>query len=220
MDWNEFPLVVVHSTVAKLKSHPAYGHAKTGSPIAALKLAEALVKVGKVAGPLDYVVPIALARVIARSLGARVWLEIVQTNVVGHTKASGEERLLRQPDFGGDAPPAGSKVLICDDVVTYGSSFANLRGYLERQGTRVVKATALGAGYGATRLAPPRQIIDLLKEQHGADLDAFTQRLGFRPEQLTAREAFHLSSVRSLKRYRSGLAQAHEPPARGLRRHL
>jgi hypothetical protein len=49
----------------------------------------------------------------------------------------------------------GSRVLIVDDVVIYGSTLTNLRGWLEQQGATVVGATTLTAGFGGTKLALP-----------------------------------------------------------------
>jgi adenine/guanine phosphoribosyltransferase-like PRPP-binding protein len=55
----------------------------------------------------------------------------------------------------------GAHVLIVDDVVTYGSTLANLRGWLERQGAVVVGAPTLAAGFGGTKLALP----DIVRER-------------------------------------------------------
>lgn len=233
VEWGAFPAVVVHSTIAKLKAHPAYAAAKAGDAFAALALVRGIVKPDKVPERVDYVVPVvqvdvgkfnaipvAMARALARANGARIWLETVQTNAVGHTGASGLHRLLHQPEFGGEPPPAGARVLICDDVVTYGSSLANLRGFLEKRGVHVVRATAIGAGYGATRLAPEAPVIKSIVTLYGSELERFTARLGFPPEQLTGRESRHLSGFRSVERFRTELAQDAGPPARGPRRRL
>jgi hypothetical protein len=233
VEWDHFAPVIVHSTIAKLKAHPAYAAAKAGDSLAALALAKAVVKPEKVPERVDYVVPVvqvdtgkfnaipvAMAQALARANGARIWLETVQVNVVGHTGASGLHRLLHQPRFGGEPPPAGARVLICDDVVTYGSSLANLRGFLEQHGVKVVRATAIGAGYGSTRLAPEVPVIKNLVTLYGPELERFTARLGFEPEQLTGRESHHLSGFRSVERFRTELAQDVGPPARGARRRL
>jgi hypothetical protein len=44
-------------------------------------------------------------------------------------------------------------VVIVDDVATFGSTLANLRGWIEHQGTHVIRATTLGATFGGTKLA-------------------------------------------------------------------
>jgi hypoxanthine phosphoribosyltransferase len=51
----------------------------------------------------------------------------------------------------------GTRVLIVDDVITFGSTLANLRGWIEKQGAKVVGATTLAAGFGATKLVFPHQ---------------------------------------------------------------
>ena len=233
VEWDQFPPVVVHSTITKLKAHPAYAAAKAGDLLAALALAKAVIKPEKVAERFDYVVPVvqvdtgkfnaipvAMARALARANDARSWLETVQVNVVGHTGASGLHRLLYQPEFGGESPPSGARVLVCDDIVTYGSSLANLRGFLEQRGVKVVRATAIGAGYGSTRLAPEVPVIKNLVTLYGSELERLTARLGFEPEQLTGRESHHLSGFRSVERFRTELAQDVGPPARGTRRRI
>ncbi len=46
---------------------------------------------------------------------------------------------------------AGTRVLVVGDVVTYGSTIANLRGWLQQQGVIVVGSTTLAAEFGATK---------------------------------------------------------------------
>ena len=74
--------------------------------------------------------------------------------MVSHTVAGAQTRILGQPMFSGTIQP-GSRVLIVDDVVTYGSTLANLRGWLEQQGATVVGATTLAGGFSGTKLALP-----------------------------------------------------------------
>jgi hypothetical protein len=143
--WNEFPEVIVHSSIYKLKTLPKYDAAKRGNDQAAASIARAVVRPDKIDLAVDFIVPViqverghynaipvALGAVLAKTIGARLWLDVCQINKVNHTDAGAQERLHNQPVFGGTAPPG--KCLICDDVVTYGASLANLRGFLIAMG--------------------------------------------------------------------------------------
>ena len=136
--WNAFPDVVVHSSIHRLKCSPAYYAAKRGDHKAASRIAHALVKTENIEG-VEFVVPViqvdsgrynaipvAFGAVIAKRIGAKLWLDVCQINKVDHTDAGAQARLQNQPIFGGTTPKG--KCLICDDVVTYGATLANLRG--------------------------------------------------------------------------------------------
>ena len=168
--------------------------------------------------PIDFVVPViqvdrghynalpvALAAVLAKQLGAKLWLDICQINKVNHTGADALDRLRNQPVFAGPVPRG--RCLICDDVVTFGASLANLRGHLASAGAEVVAATAIGAAYGSTKLAPELSLIGKLRECYDRELETQTASLGFGSECLTAREAHFLAGLRTTERFRNCLAQ-------------
>jgi hypothetical protein len=168
--------------------------------------------------PIDFVVPViqvdqghynalpvAFAAVLAKHLGAKLWLDVCQINKVNHTGAHALDRLRNQPVFDGKVP--SGRCLICDDVVTFGASLANLRGFLISFGAEVVAATTIGAAYGSTKLAPEASLIDNLRERYDRELETQTAALGFGCECLTAREAHFLAGLRTAERLRSCLAQ-------------
>jgi hypothetical protein len=139
--WGGFPEVIIHSSILKLKSTLAYSAAKRGNDRAASRIAVALVKEQNIRLSVDFIVPViqvddghynalpvAFAAVLARHLGAKLWLDVCQINKVNHTEAHALGRLRSQPVFGGTTP--NGRCLICDDVVTYGATLANLRGFL------------------------------------------------------------------------------------------
>ena len=141
--WNAFPDVAVQTTVGKLKSHPDYDAAKAGDQDAALRVIDRVFKPGKVTDSCDLIVPVlqldqgkqnmlavAYALRLSRELGAEVFLGISQSNQVSHTGADAITRILGQPTFLGDIPE-GRRVVIVDDVATFGSTLANLRGWIE-----------------------------------------------------------------------------------------
>jgi orotate phosphoribosyltransferase len=215
--WNAFPDVIVHSSIYRLKCLPAYYAAKRGDHKAASQIARALVKTENIPA-VDFVVPViqvdcgrynaipvAVGAVLAKRMGARLWLDVCQINKVDHTDAGAEGRLQNQPIFGG-LPPRG-KCLICDDVVTYGATLANLRGFLISTGAEVLAATAIGAAYGSTKLAPELSLIVKLRRLYGDELERCTETLGFGSDCLTAREAHFFAGMRTVERIRDCLAQ-------------
>jgi hypothetical protein len=217
--WGRFPEVIVHSSIHKLKSSFGYFTAKRGNHRTALRIAHALVKQSRIELPIDFVVPViqvdqghynalpvALAAVLAKHLGAKLWLEVCQINKVNHTGADALDRLRNQPVFGGPVP-TGKKCLVCDDVVTFGASLANLRGFLVSSGAEVVAATAIGAAYGSTKLRPEASLIGELRERYDRELETQTAALGFGCECLTAREAYFLAGMRNIERVRSCVTQ-------------
>jgi len=216
--WNGFPEVIVHSSICKLKSLPAYYAAKWGDHRAASLIVHSIVRAERTNVAVDYIVPViqvdggqynaipvAFGAVLAKRIGAKLWLDVCQINKVDHTDASAQDRLQNQPVFGGTAPEG--KCLICDDVVTYGATLTNLRGFLVSTGAEVVAASAIGAAYGSTKLEPERSLILDLQRHYGQELETCTKTLGFGSECLTAREAYFLHGVRTLERVRDCFAQ-------------
>ena len=61
---------------------------------------------------------------------------VVQAARVGHTQASTEKRLATPPKFVGVVHP-GKSYIVVDDVLTSGSTVANLRHYIESKGGKV-----------------------------------------------------------------------------------
>ena len=85
----------------------------------------------------------------ARLGNACSWITMAQTNLVSHMGADGYGRLARQAAFKGDVE-AGREYLMVDDFIGQGGTLANLRGWIEKQGGRVVGAVALtGKPYSA-----------------------------------------------------------------------
>jgi len=203
-----------------LKSLPDYYSAKRGDDRAAARIAQALVRPDRIHDlAVDFIVPViqvddgrynaipvAFAAVLAKTIGAKLWLDVCQINKVDHTDAAAQGRIRNQPVFGGIAPRG--KCLVCDDVVTYGATLANLRGYLVTAGADVCAATTIGAAYGSTDLVPERSVMVNLENRYGKELERCAETLGFRREYLTAREACFLSGLRTIERVRDCFTQA------------
>ncbi|HRE04624.1 MAG TPA: phosphoribosyltransferase [Opitutaceae bacterium] len=208
--WGDFPNVVVHTNLARMRAHPAYAEAKEGNLKAARVVVRELFKAEAPLPRADYVAPVvqldvrqhwnalpmALALQVAERIGARIVPTIVQKNVVHHTGADAWQRVARQPEFTG-VVPRGTYVLV-DDVVTFGSTLANLRGHMELHGGRVVAASTLASGIFAARLKPDPAVLHSLQERFGHELALTTRSLGFPPGCLTSKEAWFLRGLAQL----------------------
>ena len=136
---------------------------------------------------------VAYAVRLAKEIGAQVFLGICQSNQVSHTGADAVTRILGQPTFVGQIA-GGRRVLIVDDVATFGSTLANLRGWIEHQGAHVIRATTLGATFGGTKLAQPREALDKLLNRF-PEVETLSRNLGFTPDCFTGRETYFLAQV-------------------------
>ena len=215
--WNAFRDIAVQTTVAKLKSHPDYAAAKSGDQDAALRVIEQIFKPGKVTDPSDLIVPVlqldagrqnmlavAYALRLGRELGAEVFLGICQSNQVSHTGADAITRILGQPTFLGQIAP-GRRVVIVDDVATFGSTLANLRGWIEHQGAHVIRASTLGATFGGTKLAQSKEAFAKLLEKF-PEVETLSRKLGFTPDCFTGRETHFLTQVPSREKMQALVA--------------
>lgn len=203
--WGDFPDVQIHTTVSKLVNCPEYQAAKSGNYKAAYEVVKSCIKEDKLNSlpKTDFVVPViqmdgerqnalplAFAKFVSKFTGAELKLDIIQTNQVSHTKSTGIERLQNQPEFEGLGNFKQGSYLVLDDVVTYGSTLANLRGYIENEGGKVELSSTLAAGYGSTKIVPPAKIMREVKNDE--NYNKFTDKIGFSAECLTNREARHL----------------------------
>jgi hypothetical protein len=205
--------------MSAMKNHPAYRDAKHGDTKAARSLVKAFFKPEALSAGMttrvDYVVPVMqldvgerwnalpleFARTAARNLQARILPLIVQDNVVHHTGADSIHRITEQPSFTGKVLPGN--YLIVDDVVTLGSTLANLRGWIECNGGHVARASTLSSAIFSTKLIPDRSTMAGITARFHHDLPTFTQRVGFPVECLTNREAHFVHALKNLIAFRS-----------------
>jgi len=177
--WLDFPGAVLLAEETRTKKHLEYAAAKSGDSVAAANLVKSLVgtsglaAVGelvadvKESGPLALVsahayerdgvnaIPGALAELLSVRLGLPHEDSVVQTNIVSHTGAGGYGRLARQAAFGGNVA-AGVRFVMVDDFIGQGGTLANLRGWIERQGSTVVGAVGLTGKPYSAKLSPTR----------------------------------------------------------------
>jgi hypothetical protein len=147
---------------------------------------------------------IAYALRLGRDLGAEVFLAICQSNQVSHTGADATTRILGQPTFVGQIAP-GRRVVIVDDIATFGSTLANLRGWIEHQGAHVIRATTLGATFGGTKLTQSKDAFAKLLEKY-PEVETLSRDLGFTPHCFTARETHFLTQLPSRQKMQALVA--------------
>jgi hypothetical protein len=209
-----FPDVMLHADEASVKRHPQYPAAKAGDITAADLLVAELANQERVEelrasleGRAVELVPIhalesagvneipaALARRLSAWLGFPINDSIVQTNTVGHTGASGFQRLANQALFAGEVKPQ-QRYLIVDDFVGQGGTLANLIGLIASHGGHVVAATVLTGKPYSAKLAPDDSITRSLRDKHGQDFENWwRQTFGFGYDSLTRSEARYLEN--------------------------
>ena len=240
--WRDFPDAVLLADETRTKRHPAYSDAKAGDAEAATNLVHALVDEAGIAAvrrPLDAVgaalpalvsahayeregvnaIPTALARLLSERLRVPFDTAVVQTNVVGHTGASGYGRLARQAAFEGKVE-TGREYVMVDDFIGQGGTLANLRGWVEKQGGRVVGAVGLTGKPYSAKLNPSEEQLHELRQKHGPDFERWWQEhFGHAFGCLTQSEARYLARSPDADTIRDRLAAAEcEGGGRGRRR--
>ena len=230
--WKAFPDVVLLAAESDTKRHPEYPAAKAGDAEAAAKLVRALVDrpgidaVRTLIGPSNEgsapvfvsahayerggvnAIPIALATFLGDKLGIAFETTIIQANIVCHTGADGYGRLARQARFEGRVRKGRGYIMV-DDFVGQGGTLANLRGWIEHQGGRVVGAVVLTGKPYSAKLNPSREQLHELREKHGPDLEKWwKKRFGHSFDCLTRSEARYLARSPDADAIRNRLAAA------------
>ena len=155
--WGEFPDVLIHANESAVKQHLHYWAAKTGDAVAADDLVRDTINSDKIDALLSLLsghqpilvsahayeqngvnaIPEVFADELSVRLGWNVDGGVVQVNVVSHTGADGFSRLARQAEFDG-AIQSGAEYVLVDDFIGMGGTLANLRGYIETNGGKVL----------------------------------------------------------------------------------
>ena len=229
--WRDFPNAVLLADETRTKRHPAYSDAKAGDAGAATNLVHALVDetgIATVRRLLDAAgaalpvlasahayerdgfnaIPAALAKLLSERLGVPFDTAVVQTNIVGHTGASGYGRLARQAAFGGEVEQDREYVMV-DDFIGQGGTLANLRGWIEKQGGTVVGAVGLTGKPYSAKLNPSEEQLHELRQKHGPDFEKWwREHFGHAFDCLTQSEARYLAHSPDADTIRDRLAAA------------
>ncbi|WP_340316371.1 phosphoribosyltransferase [Rhizorhabdus argentea] len=232
------PDVILHTTVQVRDAHPAYVGAKSGDADQALALAIELISdsgMAQIAALLDgrqplllpvvadetmgfNAIPDAMAQVMGRELNCEVvTAEIVQVNKVGHTRARAFQRFVTPALFDG-AVVSGADYLLIDDHVGLGGTLANLRGFVEARGARVLGISTLTESRHARRISLRAASLLMLQERYGEALDQlWIDQFGYGIDCLTDVEAGILCRQPTVAAIENFLAQAAiEARSRGL----
>lgn len=224
--WGCFADVVIHSPESTVKSHPDYAPAKAGNVFAAQRLVEALLD-SALLDPLCRMtrrstlllpvvameeagvnrIPAVMAAILGYRLGLPVSWSVVQMNTVGHTGASGWQRLARPALFEGDVQCAAEYLLV-DDFVGQGGTLANLRGYLVAQGAAVCGATVLTGKPYSARLALSHDTLEQLRRKHGQLETWWQTRFGYGFDCLTESEGRYLLRAEDADTIRNRVSEA------------
>ena len=232
--WRDFPDAVLLAAETETKQRSEYAAAKSGDVVAAAKLVDALVGETGIAAlhaMIDAMVddsdgrpvlvsahayerdgfnaiPAALAKLLSERLGASFDTTVVQTNIVCHTGADGYGRLARQARFEGDID-MGREYVLVDDFIGQGGTFANLRGWVENQGGKVIGAVGLTGKPYSAKLNPTKEQLHELKQKHGRDFEKWwREHFGHAFDCLTQSEARYLARSPDVDTIRNRLAAA------------
>ena len=231
--WEAFADAVLLAGESDVKQHPEYPDAKTSNDVVgAAYLVNSLVNEADIAAIQALVasvsesgnpilvsahawegqglnaIPAALARLLSERLGIAREITIVQTNVVSHTGADGYGRLARQACFDGPIE-AGREYVMVDDFIGQGGTLANLRGWIEKQGGKVVGAVALTGKPYSAKLNPSQEQLHELRQKHGSDFEAWWKaHFGHAFDYLTQSEARYLARSPDVDTIRNRLAAA------------
>ena len=230
--WEAFADAVLLAGESQTKQHPEYAAAKTGDAVAAATLVNSLVDQAGIAAVRALIsevsesgepvlvcansyehqgfnaIPAALAELLSERLGAPFDTTVVQTNVVSHTGADGYGRLARQAAFEGKVQKKREYVMV-DDFIGQGGTLANLRGWIEKQGGKVVGAVALTGKPYSAKLNPSQEQLHELRQKHGSDFEKWWKaHFGHAFDCLTQSEARYLARSPDVDTIRNRLAAA------------
>jgi hypothetical protein len=231
----DFPDVVIHTTVEERDAHPCYKAAKAGDCAAAYQLvmdtiSEQAIELlrAQIGDRTPILVPVgaiehegfnAIPDVMAREIADRLNLEvdddsIGQSNKVGHTRARAAHRMVTPAIFTGQVRD-GAEYVIVDDHVGLGGTIANLRGYIEEHGGKVIAVSTLTESQDSRKLALRPETLEALEKKHGTELDEFWRgSFGHGIATLTEAEGGNLLRQSSVDVIRTRMAKAAEE-ARG-----
>ena len=226
--WANFPDVLIHASESAVKQHPAYKAAKAGDGVAAMALIHDTMNAGcnrvlacQLAGQSPTLVsahayernavnaiPEVFADLLGQVLNWPVDHGIYQANVVFHTGADGFSRLARQARFDGNVSPDCAYVLV-DDFIGMGGTLANMKGYIESKGGRVLAAVCLTGKPHSAKLAPSPERLSELRATHGTDLELWwIDQFAHAFDALTESEARYLARTAGSDTVRSRIAAA------------
>lgn len=212
--WDKgFPDTVLHGRLGDATAHKDYVAAKGGNDAAARRLV-ADVMTRKSVNELRQLlagrkailaavhaeeavsrnaIPQAMADVLGKILGLEVDPHLLQSAKVGRTAQDGFGRLTNQPSFDGPVRTDLPYILL-DDTLTQGGTLANLKGYIEDHGGKVIGTSALTGKKYSAKIALAADTLRKLRDHfEGTDLENWwNEQHGYGFDRLTESEANYL----------------------------
>jgi adenine/guanine phosphoribosyltransferase-like PRPP-binding protein len=228
--WGNFPDVLIHASESAVKQHPAYQAAKAGHGPSATTLVNDTMSEQQNQRLVDLLrghtptlvsahayekeginaIPEAFAVEISKAVGWPHDTKVAQVNVVAHTGADGFSRLARQAEFTGAIQP-GCEYVLVDDFVGMGGTLANLKGYVESKGGRVLAAVSLTGKPHSAKLAPLPERLQELRVKHGTELENWwIGRFAHAFDALTESEARYLARTEAVDTIRNRIADSQQ----------
>jgi len=155
-------------------------------------------------------IPEVFAVEISKALGWSHDAAVTQVNLVGHTGADGFSRLARQAEFAGVVKRESEYVLV-DDFVGMGGTLANMKGYIESQGGKVLGTVSLTGKPHSAKLALSLERLQELRSKHGTELENWwLGRFAHAFDALTESEARYLTRTETADTIRNRIAAAEQ----------
>jgi hypothetical protein len=219
--------VIIHAPESAVKKHPLYARSKAGDAAAAEGLVldcvteegiEAIRQTPTIENAVLMAVhaleteglnaiPRVFARILSKKLDLPLISGVIQSNSVSHTGATGYHRLAFPALFEGDVD--GGHYFLVDDFVGQGGTLANLKGYIEWNGGRVLGATVLTGRADSALISLRNETLEGLRSKHGDKLEEWwLDSFGYGLEKLTESEARYLTRVDSFDAIRERLVDA------------
>ena len=227
--WRGFPDVEIIASESAVKQNPHYAPAKAGDRHSAHELVREAFTDAKAKSfastfsdpqsirwlPVAAIeaegvnrIPAALAERLASKIGGSVWENVVQSNSVGHTGATGWARLARPALFEGDVL-AGERYVLADDFIGQGGTLANLRGHVEAKGGVAVGAVSLTGQARSATVRLSKETLIALQSKHGHALENLWQNwFGYGLGYLTESEARYLLRAEDVDTIRNRIVAA------------
>ncbi len=209
--WGDrFPDVIIDRALGEARENIFYADAKAGNPDAAYHFVKDMITDKKIAElsvltdcdtvilPTiaieesgDNMIPLMTAYHLAKRLNLSLEKDIYQAALIGRTRKDGWFRLANTPPFAGTIKQ-GAKVVLVDDAITQGGTFAGMKGYIENQGATVVAVYALmGKSYSA-KLKIDNETLKELRTKYPSFEHWWQDRYGYDFTCLTESEARYI----------------------------
>ena len=213
-DWGDLPNVMIAHAKDTITTHKHYQKAKSGELSSALFLVDEyltddfVLKLHHTIKGYDNVrivpvhaeeqlgrnkIPMAYALALSEMLGVDMDLGIVQAKRAYRTSSDGVGRLLKRVSFDG-VVLSGHHYMIVDDVITQGGTLADLRGFIESKGGKVILASTLNGKPNSAKLPITKATLGQLRKQAGKEIEQWWQeQFGYDFSQFTESEARYLA---------------------------